>query len=738
MEQVVCNSCRRTFKLQQFEARRSYPCPKCTDGRLIPAALALDPTEVGIATGAPAKVAPKAPKSIQAAGPELTLEGLESARHGAIPDRVGDVKIQEKLGAGGMGVVYKGVQEGVGRVVAVKMLTAQGAADERLVARLRREVKSAGKLRHPGIVTIHAAGDHEGAPYFVMDYVEGRELERHLADHPLPLEAKLELLVAAIRAVDYAHGQGIIHRDLKPANLMVDTAGSIKLLDFGLAKDTGSQSMLSFDGEVMGTPSFMSPEQAEGQPVDRRTDVYSLGAILYWIMTNHPPHEGNSAIQTVYQVVNVAPRDPRQYDPRLPQDLVAIATKAMDKAPDGRYATAGELADDLECHLGGQPVRARMPTALERWIRLAKRNRKVVGAVAGALALGLAIALAVWVSGADRIDLLATALEAESTRPVAYDGLLAGLAGDFTPEERTRAVELLARYSPRTMDPALADRLAVFVEHLPSMAVRDLVLPIAAEPLLARIDAATPERQIALLTLATKLVWRDFKPAALKRLKSTDPAIRLAAVRYFQAVPSSEAFSALNALFWDPVCGKEAFAATRSIYDSGLLSVYGIAGSKVAGGLANLQATMKGHNDQMEDMLAELDNGGKKQTRAQLLIEKIGTGPIDERQKACYEAGRGKLAAAAPALVAAMSVAGLADSAAFALVAVGAEKHRAEVAALLGSSLAETRAAAARVLGALGGDDAAKRLKDAAAREADPTAKAAMLEAWERVLGAKR
>jgi len=322
MTRLLCSRCRQVFDVRGHDPGARYHCPDCPDGWL-------EPVE-------PARAARPRPRD-----PE--------------PERVGAVRILERIGAGGMGVVYRGVHEPTGRVVAVKMLSAQGAADKRLVSRLKREVRAASKLRHPGIVSLHESGDHAGVPYYVMDYVDGLELAEHLAEHEVPLRRRIELLVAAAHAVEHAHRHGIVHRDLKPDNLMVDVEGQMRLLDFGLAKDldveSGVLSAVSVEGELLGTPAFMSPEQGVGEPVDYRSDVYALGAILYWMLTGSPPHEGNTPLQLVYRVVNEEPRDPRAIDPSVPAELAAIALHALEKYPGDRHPSAAALAGALEAWL---------------------------------------------------------------------------------------------------------------------------------------------------------------------------------------------------------------------------------------------------------------------------------------------------------------------------------------------------------------------------------------------------
>ncbi|HEV3165866.1 MAG TPA: serine/threonine-protein kinase [Isosphaeraceae bacterium] len=277
------------------------------------------------------------------------------------PQQVGDCEVLEELGRGGMGVVYRARQASPGRVVALKMLLRGAMASAPDVARFRAEAESAARLDHPHIVPLYMVGDHHGQPYFLMRYVEGTTLATRLAEGPLPPMEAAALLAPVCRAVGYAHGHGVLHRDLKPSNVLIDQEGRPFVTDFGLAKRIDADSGLTHTGMIVGTPSYMPPEQAAGSRglISPASDVYSLGAILYQMLTGRPPFQSASPLDTVLQVLEQDPLPPRLLNPQADRDLELIALKCLQKPPDLRYASAADLARDLEAYLAGEPISAR-------------------------------------------------------------------------------------------------------------------------------------------------------------------------------------------------------------------------------------------------------------------------------------------------------------------------------------------------------------------------------------------
>ena len=275
--------------------------------------------------------------------------------------RCGDCELIEELGRGGMGVVYKARQLGLGRTVALKMLLRGANASSIDLARFRAEAEAAARLDHPHIVPIHAVGDHDGQPYFTMAHVEGTTLARLLADGPIPPIEAARLLAPVCRAIDYAHRRGVLHRDLKPSNILIDREGQPLVSDFGLAKRVDSDAGLTHSGDVVGTPSYMPPEQAANGRGDLgpASDVYSLGAILYQMLTGRPPFQAARPVDTILLVLEQDPLPPRLLNPKADRDLEMIALKCLQKPIDLRYPTAAALADDLEAYLAGEPISAR-------------------------------------------------------------------------------------------------------------------------------------------------------------------------------------------------------------------------------------------------------------------------------------------------------------------------------------------------------------------------------------------
>jgi tRNA A-37 threonylcarbamoyl transferase component Bud32 len=324
-----------------------------------------------------------------------------TARGGEAATAVTGYEILGELGRGGMGVVYKARHVKLGRLVALKMILSGAHAGEGDLARFRMEAEAIARLQHPNIVQIYEIGEQDGRPFLALEFCGGGSLEKKLGGGPLPPKEAARLAETLAQAMHAAHEAGVVHRDLKPANVLLTKDGTLKITDFGLAKKLDEAGQTA-SGAIMGTPSYMAPEQAGGKSaqIGPHTDVYALGTILYERLTGRPPFRAATQLDTILQVVSDEPVPPGQLQPKTPRDLETICLKCLQKEPRKRYASAAALADDLRRFQNGEPVRARPVGRLQRGWRWCRRNPVGAGLVA-ALLLGTAVAtgLAVWALG---------------------------------------------------------------------------------------------------------------------------------------------------------------------------------------------------------------------------------------------------------------------------------------------------------------------------------------------------
>ncbi|MFL6544691.1 MAG: protein kinase domain-containing protein, partial [Candidatus Udaeobacter sp.] len=376
-------------------------CPAC----LLEAGISLldddSATGVGSSVGATFSVDPAA-KSDDTDGNDVSrAHVIKKARRAAgILADFGDYELLEEIGRGGQGVVYRAHQKSLNRTVALKVIGLGPWTTEAHFKRFRREAEAAASLEHPCIVPIYEVGEREGACYFSMKFVEGGQLDEVVKRAPMSIRQAAELIAKVARTVHYAHEHGILHRDIKPGNILLDAKGEPLLTDFGLARLVEAESTITRTREALGTPSYMAPEQAAGEytKLSNATDVYGLGAVLYQLLTGHPPFAGGTTYETIKLLLETEPRQPRLLNPKIDRDLSTICLKCLEKDPQRRYPSALALAEDLERWLKHEPIRARRTgvfTHARKWVR---RNPSIAAMTATLLALAVPLGVVIWKS----------------------------------------------------------------------------------------------------------------------------------------------------------------------------------------------------------------------------------------------------------------------------------------------------------------------------------------------------
>src|SRR6266852_1562602 len=327
-------------------------------------------------------------------------EAKKAARAVELLGELGDYELLEEVGRGGQGVVFRARQKSLNRIVALKVIGLGQWATKAHLKRFRLEAEAAASLDHPCIVPIYEVGERDGQCYFSMKFVEGGQLDEVVKQSPMSLRQAVELIAKVASTVSYAHEHSILHRDIKPGNILLDEKGEPHLTDFGLARLVESESTVTRTMEVLGTPSYMAPEQAEGEneAVNSATDVYGLGAVLYQLLTGQPPFAGGTTYETIKLLLDTEPRQPRLLNPKIDRDLSTVCLKCLEKDPQRRYSSAVALAEDLERWLKHEPIRARHTGIFTRGRKWLRRNPTSTLLAASLVALVAAAGWIVWKS----------------------------------------------------------------------------------------------------------------------------------------------------------------------------------------------------------------------------------------------------------------------------------------------------------------------------------------------------
>src|SRR3954447_10420644 len=331
---------------------------------------------------------------------DRTRDNENTARVADLLGELGDYELLEEIGRGGQGVVFRARQKSLNRVVALKVISLGQWASKAHLKRFRLEAEAAATLEHPGIVPIHEVGERDGSCYFSMKFIEGGQLDEVARREPMLIRRAVELIAKVARIVHYAHEHGILHRDIKPGNILLDRNGEPHLTDFGLARLVEADSTVTGTLEVLGTPSYMAPEQAAGNnaAVSSNTDVYGLGAVLYQLLTGQPPFAGGTTYETIRLLLDTEPRPPRLLNPKVDRDVSTICLKCLQKDPKRRYSSALALAEDLERWLKHEPIQARRTGIFSQGKKWIRRNPATALLAASLIALAAAAGWIIWKS----------------------------------------------------------------------------------------------------------------------------------------------------------------------------------------------------------------------------------------------------------------------------------------------------------------------------------------------------
>jgi HEAT repeat protein/predicted Ser/Thr protein kinase len=667
-------------------------------------------TEAATLVVEPGRVAPPAAdakggkKSDAGAGDHLELEVKPSAKR-PVRSKFGRYIIQNEIARGGMGIVYKAYDPDLQRVVALKVLIAGEGADVVAISRFLREARSAGSLRHPNIITIYEVGEAEGQTYFTMEYVEGKNLADIAKGGGVPIREMIRYVRDVCVALAAVHHRGIIHRDLKPENIMVDKDGRALVMDFGLAKDVSAGTVLSLSGAMLGTPSYMSPEQAQGNisKIDHRTDIYSIGVILYELATGRRPFEGNTVFDTIEAVVHEEALSPLSISPQVDKDLSTIIMKCMEKAPEARYQTMEALVADINRYLEGEPIQARPVTVPELVVRkLRKKPVVLVSIGAGVAVLLVALLTYMLFAGRSALPVLEEGAKSDDPERIASaivtlnslfaEGKLRGesdvrrglsiaasVVGGKSAKAEAIALDIIAREQDAASLPVLlkafqnkslpAERRACVAAALGRF---DPAKVSDTPPLvLALSDAARDSSEsVALRTAAIEALgvfWSATASKVVTEVATDDICpvqLRLAAVGVLgkHVVVGSPTMHVLLELQGDENPDIVA-AAERGLSHArtgpALLKFYGLDRSMIAvRKMGQLQQIVSQHNRELEELLnGGTENQGDKPKAAMdernpvdVILEKLNDADPAVRLEAAYDLGNYGDEAAIPAL----------------------------------------------------------------------------------------
>jgi serine/threonine protein kinase/tetratricopeptide (TPR) repeat protein len=393
------------YKVQEGESAGEFPamirviriCRNC-------GAKILSDAPQGLCTGCVLEAAiggfPDAVAGVADRGDANKPQSHKATRGAELLGELGDYELLEEIGRGGQGVVFRARQKSLNRVVALKVIRLGQWASKAHLKRFRLEAEAAARLEHPGIVPIHEVGERDGSCYFSMKFVEGGQLDAVAKREAMSIRRAVELIAKVARTIHYAHEHGILHRDIKPGNILLDAKGEPHLTDFGLARLVESDSSVTHTLDVLGTPSYMAPEQAVGNNagISSVTDVYGLGAVLYQLLTGQPPFAGGTTYETIKLLLDTEPKQPRLINPKIDRDLSTICLKCLEKDPKRRYPSALALAEDLERWLKHEPIRARHTGIFARGRKWVQRNPARALSAGSLVALAAASGWIIWKS----------------------------------------------------------------------------------------------------------------------------------------------------------------------------------------------------------------------------------------------------------------------------------------------------------------------------------------------------